>query len=375
MNVLHINSNYAYTWLHQKMVEHLQTDKVINTVFAPVSGEIPLVVTPNKNVSIVKCFSKYDRLFFDYKQRKILRALEKTFDVRSYNLVHAYTLFTDGNCARRIKKQYGIPYVVAIRNVDVNTFFKKVFYLRKRGVKILCDASAVFFLSDAYQKEVITRYVPMKYRDAIIAKSYVIPNGIDDFWLDHVPEQNAVTAKTEKVEQRIVNAIYAGRIDKNKNIPTTQKALHILKQKGYKPHLTVVGSVKDEVEFARINNDELTTCFPAAEKETLIDQYRNNDVFVMPSFHESFGLVYAEALSQGLPVIYSKGQGFDGQFPDGYIGWAVHSNSPKEIAEAIEQICKDYNNIALKTIQSARRFDWTSISQKYLDIYTSILNR
>lgn len=40
----------------------------------------------------------------------------------------------------------------------------------------------------------------------------------------------------------------------------------------------------------------------------------------MPSHKETFGLVYAEAMSQGLPIIYTKNQGFDGQFPDGYVG-------------------------------------------------------
>ena len=29
----------------------------------------------------------------------------------------------------------------------------------------------------------------------------------------------------------------------------------------------------------------------------------------MPSKHETFGLVYAEAMTQGLPVIYTKNEG------------------------------------------------------------------
>ena len=37
--------------------------------------------------------------------------------------------------------------------------------------------------------------------------------------------------------------------------------------------------------------------------------YRENDIYVMPSIIETFGLVYAEAMSQGLPVIYTRGQG------------------------------------------------------------------
>jgi len=43
----------------------------------------------------------------------------------------------------------------------------------------------------------------------------------------------------------------------------------------------------------------------------------------MPSITETFGLVYAEALSQGLPVLYTRGQGFDRQFEEGEVGYAV----------------------------------------------------
>jgi glycosyltransferase involved in cell wall biosynthesis len=67
----------------------------------------------------------------------------------------------------------------------------------------------------------------------------------------------------------------------------------------------------------------------------LIDIYRANDIFVMPSFTESFGLVYAEAISQGLPVVYSIGQGFDRQFPEGEVGYHADPNSAQSVADAI----------------------------------------
>ena len=37
----------------------------------------------------------------------------------------------------------------------------------------------------------------------------------------------------------------------------------------------------------------------------------------MASFKETFGLVYFESMSQGTPLIFTKGQGIDGYFePD-----------------------------------------------------------
>ena len=81
-------------------------------------------------------------------------------------------------------------------------------------------------------------------------------------------------------------------------------------------------------------------------KELLLSQYRQNDIFILPSKKESFGLVYAEAMSQGLPVIYTKGQGFDGQYPEGEIGYHINPNDSMDIANKILLIVGNYNVIS-----------------------------
>src|SRR5690606_19135661 len=42
-----------------------------------------------------------------------------------------------------------------------------------------------------------------------------------------------------------------------------------------------------------------------AQKEELIRIYRDCHLFVMPSRNETFGLVYVEAMLQGLPILYT----------------------------------------------------------------------
>ena len=209
----------------------------------------------------------------------------------------------------------------------------------------------------------------------IFAKSKVIPNGIDDFWFANAPEEDQLEQKSAHIKDGIINIVYAGRIDKNKNIPTTQKAMEILAGKGYKPQLTIIGPVADQNENEKISRDERTHCLPAMPKEELIHQYRQNDIFVMPSFFETFGLVYAEALSQGLPVVYSKGQGFDGQFEDGYVGYSVSSDSPEEVADAIVKICDDYPAVSKRTVPSVKKFDWSLITGQYREIYGTALSK
>lgn len=348
------------------MIEHLDAIGYSNQVFVPTYDKKLSVIVPNENVCLCECFRKWDRLFFDYKQAKIRRGIESNIEITNFDVIHAYTLFSDGNCARKVSHKYSIPYVVAVRNTDVNDFFRFMPHLRRRGVQIMLDAKAVFFLSESYRKQVFEKYIPSQYWTEIEKKTHIIPNGIDAYWLE-----NAVST-IKKIDKKSIKLIYAGRIDRNKNIKTTQKAMEILRKQGYETSLSVVGKIQDEKEFRIIEMDPYTRFFHAMAKDELIDKYRSSDIFVMPSFTESFGLVYAEAMSQGLPVVYSKGQGFDGQFNEGLVGYHVEANSPNDVADGIKHIIDNYLIIQKNVVSLAKEFSWAKLIEKYDRVYKTI---
>lgn len=367
MKILHINSNYDRTTLHQAMMNEL--DKLCdNSVFVPTHDVACGVVDVGRNVCVCPCFRKQDRFLFSYKQRKILRAVQAHCRVEAYDLLHAYTLFTDGNVAYQLHKKYDIPYVVAVRNTDINTFFKYRPHLRGRGIDILRHASAVFFLSATYREQLMERYVPKKYHTELLQKSHILPNGIDEFWFRDGRAHTAPQGKSLRL-------VFAGRIDRNKNLTTSAKACELLLQRGYDARLTAIGPVADASILEELRDLDYVTVLPKMSKEALAQSYREQDIFVMPSHFESFGLVYAEAMSQGLPVIYTRGQGFDSQFPDGTVGYAVNSKSPVEIAAAIEAVCEDYAAISARCVEHSRVFHWDRIVREYRKLYRQITSK
>lgn len=368
MNVLHINCNYMTTVLHQTMIEHLDTF-VNNTVVCPFQIGREGVIKPNDNVRVLKCFNKYDRLFYFIKQKKILKAVEKEINIEDNNLVHAYTLMTDGNVAYCINNKYGIPYVVAIRDTDLYVFFKKKPYLIKRGIKIMENASVIFFLSNPHKQEMLERYIPKNMKSTLENKMYVVSNGIDDFWLDNKYFERDYASIEKKIENKTLNVICVGRINKRKNITTVQKAINILNKQGWKIQLDVIGGVEDQAELDIILHDRYTTYHPAMDKTALIDYYRKADIFILASHKETFGLVYAEAMSQSLPVIYTKGQGFDGQFKQGEVGYSVNDTKPEEIVSGIVKISDRYRDISKKALNMVDRYRWSTICGKYRMIY------
>lgn len=368
--ILHINCNYMGTPLHQIMIEHLDahTD---NTVFCPIYDESNLVTKPNANVIVSNCFNKIDRLIFFNKQRKIISALKKSCDVKSFNITHAYTLFTDGNVAYSLKQELGIPYVVAIRKTDL-FFFEKRINLRKRGIEILKEASAVFFLAETTRNEFLLTYVPMTLRDNIKCKSYIVPNGIDVFWFENIYKDKDVGAVNKRLQKKDVRIICVAQIIRRKNIPVLQKAVDMLNEKGWKVTVEVIGKAVDKKLLEQIEGHQFTTYHGLLPKEKLINHYRNADIFVLPSRSETFGLVYAEAMTQGLPVIYTRGQGFDGQFDEGEVGYSVSACSSEEIVECIAKIISNYNELSENCLNVISKFEWKDIVRIYYEIYNNL---
>lgn len=95
----------------------------------------------------------------------------------------------------------------------------------------------------------------------------------------------------------------------------------------------------------------------------------------MPSKTETFGVVYIEALSQGLPVIYTEGQGIDGFYPDGEIGYGVKYDDLEDFILKIRLIIKRYPEMSYMSIQKSKNFSWDKISDRYIEIYHQICRK
>ena len=345
MKVLQININYISSKLHQVMIDKLNNRDIENIVFNPVYDSELLTMMHDSNVIICKCFKYSDRYLYFLKQSKIFNALQKAIDFDSIDYIHTYTLFSDGNQAYKLGKKYGIPYITTVRDTDIYGFLKYKPYLIFRAIQIMRHARAVIFLSNPYKEYMMDKICFNITRRNIEKKSIVLKNGIDDYWLDNSYLNKDYTTTYKRFEHREISIICVARIVPQKNIQTVQQAVDILNKRGWKTNLTVIGRDDNKKLLDEVQRHKYTVYKQPVPKEELINYYRNADVFALVSHRETFGLVYAEAMSQGLPVIYTKGQGFDGKYEQGEVGYAVSDNDPAEIAKAILMICDQYQDI------------------------------
>ena len=367
--ILYINGNYPYHSLHSELVAKLADKGNDITVYIPINGIEAegkyRCDHPRVRVVYSNCLGKLDKIFFIHKVRKIARKIEKDIDMNKVDSILAGTIYSDGLAAWLLHRKYHIPYAVAVRQTDITYHMKWRPYLNVLIEKLLKNASKIIFLAPAFQKHLDKFGCDQN-------KYIVIPNAINDYWF-----QNHIEARSIHDP---LSLIYVGEITKNKNVKTTITAIAKLNQKGIRAEFHVIGAGEEEEacrSLAKQLNVEDKVFFHGWQnsREKLKGFYDQADIFVMPSFRESFGTVYVEALSQGLPIIYTRGQGIDGYYDQGTVGYSCDPEDVNEIVAAIIAIKDNYLSISAACCAGAQRFQWKVVAEEYNCVINDMRNR
>ena len=317
-----------------------------------------------------ECYTAFDRFNLKRKIWKAETALSSTcLSIDRYDCIHAHSLFSNGTIALDIWKRYGIPYVVSVRNTDINSFFKLRPLCRTWGIEVLTHASSVVFISECY-KELVNRYLPVDIQEVVRKKATVIPNGIDEFFLDNTPESPKAIDRLKPIR-----LLQVGKINKNKNQITSMRVCEKLNREGVAATLDIIGKSQNKRIESKLRSSPYVNVLPSMNHQELLEYYNSTDIFIMPSYRETFGISYVEAMSQGLPIIYTSGQGFDGQYAEGEVGYAVTPNCDSEIIEAISRIINNYSEISARAIIRAGHFRWEESAKKYKKLYVKACNK
>src|SRR5208282_4714126 len=99
--------------------------------------------------------------------------------------------------------------------------------------------------------------------------------------------------------------------------------------------------------------------------------YETHDVFVMPSRMEPFGLVFAEALSSGIPVVARNACAMPEMITPGVSGALIERDDPNELAAAIAGVLADddiYKQCAARAPHMASYFSWERAAHEVVDV-------
>lgn len=156
---------------------------------------------------------------------------------------------------------------------------------------------------------------------------------------------NMVPQPPYSPKKEVKNFVYVGRLIACKNVGMLLEAF----KKFPNLNLTVVGFGKDEKALkAKASPNVIFT--GAIDNDKLPEIYRKNDVFVLPSLAEPWGLVVEEALNNGIACITSSVVGCnDSVLRDGENGVVFESGNLQALEDAIRKICDIdfYNSLIL----------------------------
>ena len=283
-----------------------------------------------------------------------------------YAIPHAYA----GYMAKQMLAQEGIfiPMVTTLHGTDITLVGSHPFY--KPAVTFsINNSDAVTSVSKSLKEDTLRLFNIKKEIE-------VVPNFIDTKKYENLYsdfERKLIAFQNEKIITHISNIRKVKRVDDvieifdriQKEIPAKlvivgdgpeKKSLeNLCKEKGINEKVLFVGNSQEVDKIL---------CF--------------SDLFILPSEHESFGLVALEAMACGIPVISSNAGGLPEVNIDGQSGYLSNVGNIDEMAKNALKILKNsdtHQSFKRKAKENAKRFEKKSKVPLYEEIYKKSLEK
>jgi glycosyltransferase involved in cell wall biosynthesis len=200
----------------------------------------------------------------------------------------------------------------------------------------------------------------------------VIGNGVD---LEHFRPRPGRRRAMDPLR-----CLAVSRLVQRKALDTLLYAFKRLPAEGFR--LTIAGSGSEEAtlrHLARSLDLDGTVRFagPVPHAE-LANAYHEADVFVLLPRAESFGNVFAEAISSGLPVVGSAVGGVKDLVEEGVNGWLVPPDDPEAAAAAIARLADEGLRAEMgrqSRVRAESLLSWEGVASSYLSVYREVCGR
>ena len=205
-------------------------------------------------------------------------------------------------------------------------------------------------------------------------EAVVIPNGIDYEKLS----MGRTSAASEHLDKPTIG--FLGRFEEErKGLPLLLEALPIVIQSFPDLELIVAGpgdservmnkadaSIASHVKFlGRLSDDEKVSFFHSL------------NAYIAPNTGgESFGIILAESMASGTPVIASDIHAFKAVLENGQHGILFESDNAQDLAKKIIELLRApvrIDEFAEKGLSAARAYDWNSVASAIMSVYEMAL--
>lgn len=207
----------------------------------------------------------------------------------------------------------------------------------------------------------------------------VIPPGVDPSLFKPV---DPVAARQSLGLPDVKTILYVGRVEPLKGLDILLRAMALLQATSDTRLLIVGGNPDEDAEWKRLNTlaanlniSDIVTFTGSVNQEQLPEYYSAADVFVLPSWYESFGLVALEAMSCATPVVASRVGGLTTFIDHGKTGYLVPWRCPEAFARSLETLLENpplRRAMGAAARDTAERLSWSAMANKMLACYNQL---
>lgn len=193
-----------------------------------------------------------------------------------------------------------------------------------------------------------------------------------------IPSEDELSHERSHTRPKV---LFVGRFEERKGIDIVLSLIPRILAQEPDVEFRLVGSDPKkyyEKKFVSQHPEISDQVFFLGEKrgQELEQEYKNCTLFIAPSRYESFGLIYAEAMSFGKPAIGTRTGGIPEVIEDQISGLLCNNESTEEFTEAVLRLLRDENS-RIKIGAAARKramkcFDFDNLVIETEKYYTKI---
>lgn len=189
-------------------------------------------------------------------------------------------------------------------------------------------------------------------------------------------DENKFIKSDRKYSTQYLNVLFIGEINQRKGINQLLQAGKHLSGKGFCFNLVGGGFETAPTEYSKYKN--YVKFWGRVSFDALLEQLRQNHVFVFPTMGEGFGLVILEAMAAGLPVITTPNcAGYD-VVEDGENGFIVPVGDETAIEEKLlwlKNNPEELKRMSENAIKTAKTFTWERYENNLVKALRTIKKR
>jgi teichuronic acid biosynthesis glycosyltransferase TuaC len=296
----------------------------------------------------------------------IIKNLEKFNLTKSIDIIQVHSTYPTGIAAPLVSQKISCPYVVTFHIQDDARIFRSRVYSN-----MLEKASALITVGSPLQ-HFLRNILPEGNKK--IRKT--IHNGIDLSLIEEILDK---TVPKDNAWGQIISIC---NLWPTKGIDINLMALAQLKDAKIPwQRYTIIGEGPERKKLERLAKElrieDKVVFLGRLQHQDALKELARADIFCMPSWQESFGVVYLEAMALGKPAIGCKGQGAEDIIRNGSDGLLVPPRDQASLAETLKKLLQNPefaitlgNNAKLRACQ----FTWERNVKAYMEVYHSILS-